>query len=110
MTAEGGGWTGIFVSDSGRCSDVRPRHPATPRLAEEPHDYFTTCARDNLRYTVREPALRVGATDREVLIGFVGRTGALLGGESRARFLQPDEWASQSPMAYVSSCTQPPPT
>ena len=106
MTVEEGGWTSVFVSDSGQCSDSHARHRAssTP-LFKERHDYFTTCARDNLRYTMDDRDIRVGATDREVLMGFVDRTGAMLPTESRARFLQPDEWVVQAPMSFLREHT-----
>jgi hypothetical protein len=105
MGVEEGGWTSVFVSDSGQCSDARARHRASSPLFQERHDYFTTCARDNLRYTMDDRDIRVGATDREVLMGFIGRNGAMLSTESRARFLQPDEWAERAPMSYLRAHT-----
>jgi hypothetical protein len=105
MDTEEGGWTSVFVSDSAQCSDARARRRASSPLFQERHDYFTTCARDNLRYTMDDRDIRVGATDREVLIGFIDRTGAILPAESRARFLQPDEWAESAPMAYLRAHT-----
>ena len=105
MDIEDGGWTSVFVSDSGQCSDAHARQPASSPLFQERHDYFTTCARDNLRYTMDDMTIRKGATDREVLMGFVDRNGTMLPGESRARFLQPDEWMAKAPMEHLREHT-----
>ena len=103
---QGGGWTSIFVSDSARCSEKHPRRRPDSPLWTESHDYYTTCARDNLRYSPDEPAIRVDpvgslATDREVLIAFVGVTGAVIEGENWASFLIPKQWVDAAPMTYL---------
>ena len=104
MTVDDGGWTSVFTSDSDPCSDRRPR----PRDPSGLYDYYTTCTRDNMRYSTATIALRAdqgwvgqrGPVDREVLIGFVEQTGAV-GMLSRATFLIPAEWVEAAPMSYL---------
>jgi hypothetical protein len=110
MQIDGGGWTSIFVSDSARCADshARPRRPNSA-LWEEFGSFYTNCTRDNLRYTAESKAIRAdpvqspGATDREVMIGFITRAGRVLTGPagSWAKFLIPAEWVQQAPMSYL---------
>jgi hypothetical protein len=100
MSADAGGWTSIFVSDSAKCDGRQPRPRPSPPFYTVPNDYYDTCHRDNLRYTADARVLREGATDHEALVGFVDEQGSV-GPASAARFLMPAEWKRAAPMSYL---------
>ena len=104
METLSGGWTAVFVDDSAKCSQIMPRTrpdaPTWQEPVERRESYYTECVRDNQLYTLPSfVSAQPTHTDKEVMLGFIDTTGAILGSD-HASFHIPWRWITASPMSY----------